>query len=390
MVTPIKDGLQRLKTQIRQIFCLVITCWLLVTLAQAQWSAYVRVAIIQDSASLNLKVNSFYEVLDSKTNKVLYKGKGLRTTVTAFKGGIVLGRINLNADKVLIKANDPEAIVINGRRFRGMFEFIKKDNLQLLVINHIELEDYIKGVLYNEASHYWPQEALKALAVACRTFALNQMQANKDKDFDVTSDIYSQVYGGKSSERYRTNKAVEKTQGLVLTYNGKIFPAYYHATCAGKTEDASILWNVDIAPLKGVNCGFCSDSPHYKWHAVLSSDEIREKLGNSGRNIKNIKDIVILARDTSGRIANLKIVSDEKEIEISAKDLRIILGPNIIRSTNFTAHVVSNDVVFEGLGWGHGVGMCQWGAYFMAKQGKGCEEILKYYYPGSNVETFRF
>ena len=308
MVTPIKDGLQRLKTQIRQIFCLVITCWLLVTLAQAQWSAYVRVAIIQDSASLNLKVNSFYEVLDSKTNKVLYKGKGLRTTVTAFKGGIVLGRINLNADKVLIKANDPEAIVINGRRFRGMFEFIKKDNLQLLVINHIELEDYIKGVLYNEASHYWPQEALKALAVACRTFALNQMQANKDKDFDVTSDIYSQVYGGKSSERYRTNKAVEKTQGLVLTYNGKIFPAYYHATCAGKTEDASILWNVDIAPLKGVNCGFCSDSPHYKWHAVLSSDEIREKLGNSGRNIKNIKDIVILARDTSGRIANLKIV----------------------------------------------------------------------------------
>ena len=390
MVTPIKDGLQRLKTQIRQIFCLVITCWLLVTLAQAQWSAYVRVAIIQDSASLNLKVNSFYEVLDSKTNKVLYKGKGLRTTVTAFKGGIVLGRINLNADKVLIKANDPEAIVINGRRFRGMFEFIKKDNLQLLVINHIELEDYIKGVLYNEASHYWPQEALKALAVACRTFALNQMQENKDKDFDVTSDIYSQVYGGKASERYRTSEAVEETKDLMLTYNGKIFPAYYHASCAGKTEDASILWNIDIAPLKGVNCGFCSDSPHYKWHAVLSSDEIREKLGNSGHNIKNIKDIVILARDTSGRITNLKIVSDEKEIEISAKDFRNILGPNIIRSTDFTTHAVSNDVVFEGLGWGHGVGMCQWGAYFMAKQGKTFEEILKYYYPGSNVETIRF
>jgi stage II sporulation protein D len=390
MVTPIKDGLHRFKTRITQIFCLVIACWLLVTLAQAQRSAYVRVAIIQDSASLNLKVNSFYEVLDSKTNKVLYKGKGLRTTVTAFKGGIVLGRINFNADKVLIKANDPEAIVINGRRFRGMFEFIKKNNLHLLVINHIELEDYIKGVLYNEASHYWPQEALKALAVACRTFALNRTQENKSRDFDVTSDIYSQVYGGKSSERYRTNKAVEKTQGLVLTYNGKIFPAYYHATCAGKTEDASILWNIDIAPLKGVNCGFCSDSPHYKWHAVLSSDEIREKLGNNGHNIKNIKDIVILARDTSGRVANLKIVSDEKEIEISAKDLRIMLGPNIIRSTNFTAHVVNNDVVFEGLGWGHGVGMCQWGAYFMAKQGKGFEEILKYYYPGSNVETFRF
>jgi stage II sporulation protein D len=383
MVTPINR-------RIVLIIILVISYQLSAISCFAQSVKYIRVAIIQDIESLNLKVNSFYEVLDSKANKVLYKGKALRTTVTAFKGGIVLGKINFNADKVLIKANDPEAIVINGRRFRGMFEFIKKDNLHLLVINHIELEDYIKGVLYNEASHYWPREALKALAVACRTFALNQMQANKDKDFDVTSDIYSQVYGGKASERYRTNKAIEKTQGLVLTYNGKIFPAYYHATCAGKTEDASVLWNIDIAPLKGVNCGFCSDSPHYKWHAVLSSDEIREKLGNSGYNIKNIKDIVILTRDSSGRIANLKIVSDEKEIEISAKDLRNILGPNIIRSTNFTANVVSNDIVFEGLGWGHGVGMCQWGAYFMAKQGKGFEEILKYYYPGSNVETFRF
>ena len=356
----------------------------------AEADQYVRVSIVQDVSSLRLKVNGFYEIIIPESQKVLYRGKNLNTTVTAYKEGISIGTVDANTKSVLIKPADTDAIVIDDRKFRGDIQIIKKDNLNLWVINHIELEDYIKGILYHEASHFWPMEALKAQAVACRTYAVYQMEENRQKDFDLTSDIYSQVYGGKTSERYRTNTAVEQTRGGILAYQGKVFPAYFHATCAGHTEDASVLWNINIPPLKGVACGFCQDSPHFSWHVVLSQSEVAEKLNKAGYKINNIKEINIAGRDNSGRIASLKIVTAKKNISIPAKDFRNIIGPNIIRSTNFQVSVVTEDIVFEGLGWGHGVGLCQWGAYFMDKKGYNYKDILKYYYPGSDVETLRF
>ena len=358
---------------------------LLATVNSIESSKYVRVAIIQDTKSLDLKVTGSYEITDARAKKVLSKGKNLKTTLTSYKEGILLGGMNFNMDKIFIQSVDHALIIINGRRFRGNMEFVKKDNLGLVVINYIELEDYIKGILYHEVSHYWPIEALKAQAVVCRTYALNQMQENKSKDYDVTADIYSQVYGGRTSERYRTNEAVESTRGEVLTFEGDIFPAYYHATCAGHTEDASLLWNIDIPPLKGVACNYCKNSPHFKWHTVLSTQEVGDALAKSEYKIKAIKDILIDGKDRSGRIINLKLVSDEKNIKVPAKDFRNIIGPNILRSTNFKVKVIENDVVFEGLGWGHGVGLCQWGAYFMAKEGDTFRQILEYYYPGSKV-----
>jgi len=356
----------------------------------AQSSNYVRVAIIQDVASLRLKIKGFYEVIDAVSNKSLYRGKHLNTTVTTYKYGILIGDIKANIDKLLIKSDDPDAIIINGRAFRGNIQFIKKDNLHLLVVNHIELEDYIKGILYHEASHYWPMEALKAQATVCRAYAVYEMQENKLKDYDVTSDIYSQVYGGRTSERYRTNRAVNETKGQILTYRDKVFPSYFHATCGGRTEDASMLWDINIAPLKGVFCDFCKISPHFRWHCVLNLKEIEEKLAKAGHKINNIKDIIILDKDNSGRIRDLKITSLGKDLKVRAKDFRNVIGPNIIRSTNFQVKVMDEDAVFEGFGWGHGVGLCQWGAYFMAKTGYNAEQILKYYYPQSDVKTIRF
>ena len=356
---------------------------LLGTVNSIESSKYVRVAIIQDTKFLDLKVAGSYEITDLSGSKVLSFGKNLKTTLTTYKEGILLGGMNFNMDKIFIQSVEGALIIINGRRFRGNMEFIKKDNSGLEVINYIELEDYIKGILYHEVSHYWPIEALKAQAVVCRTYALNQMQENKSRDYDVTADIYSQVYGGRTSERHRTNKAVEATRGEVLTFEGDIFPAYYHATCAGHTEDASLLWNNDIPPLKGVACNYCKNSPHFKWHTVLSTQEVGDALVKSEYKIKAIKDILIDGKDRSGRIINLKLISDEENIKIPAKDFRNIIGPNILKSTNFKVKVIENDVVFEGFGWGHGVGLCQWGAYFMAKEGGTYQQILEYYYPGS-------
>ena len=375
----------RFRLFIKAITILVVTCHLSPVTCRAEPSNYIRVAILQDAASLGLKVNGGYEIIDLANKKFLSRGKNLNTTVTVYKDSIWIDGKGFNTSKLSIKAGNSDAIKIDSRRFRGDIQLIKGSDFLLSAINNIELEDYIKGILYHEASHYWPDDALRAQAIVCRSYAIYQMQENVSKDYDVTSDIYSQVYGGSISERYRTNKAVSETKGLVLTYQGRYFPSYYHATCGGHTEDASLLWNIDMAPLRGVPCNFCKDSPHFQWHNVLSEEEVRGQLIKAGYQLHNIKNIMISQRDESGRVMNLKIRTDKKDINIPAKDFRNILGPNIVRSTNFSIKVVDHDIVLEGFGWGHGVGMCQWGAYFMAKQGYSYKQVLEYYYPGSQI-----
>ncbi|MDO8661977.1 MAG: SpoIID/LytB domain-containing protein [Candidatus Omnitrophota bacterium] len=368
---------------------ITLTCLLVISIFSPTYaSETVRIAIIQDTSSLSLKIKGFFQIRDLEKHKIIYHAKSIETTVTTYKSGIVIGGIKPASDKLLIESDDPEAFLINGKSFRGNIQLIKKSNNKLLVINCIELEDYIKGILYHESSHYWPMEALKAQAIISRTYALYQMQENRRKDFDLTSDIYSQVYGGEASERFRTNKAVDETQGKALFFKGKIIPAYFHATCGGHTEDAALLWNIDLAPLKGVVCPYCKESPHFNWHYDFGLKDIEKKLSAKGFKLKNITNLGIEGKDASGRITNLIINSEQGETKVSAKDFRETIGPNLIRSTNFSVAIEGKDAVFEGIGWGHGVGLCQWGAYFMAKDGKSAEEILKYYYPGTNVKTF--
>jgi stage II sporulation protein D len=378
MVTQIK-----LKIRCILFITAVLVIGYVVSVYAAEQERYVRVAILQDASSFSLRIKGFYEVSTQEQDKALYRGKNLKATVAPYAKGIFIGK-SFPYEKVTIKTEDSDAITIDGRKFRGKIRLIKKGNT-LLVVNYIELEDYLKGILYHEVSHYWPKEALKAQAIISRSYAMYQCQENKHKDFDLTNDIYSQVYGGKTSERYRTTKAVEETESMVLTYKDKLFPAYFHATCAGHTEDAASLWNINIIPLKGVSCFYCQASPHFNWHYVISLDEFRLKLKEAGYKIDDIQGIEIVNRNKSGRIIQLKIISSKTELKINAKDLRNIIGPNIIRSTNFNLGLAERDVVFEGFGWGHGVGLCQWGAYAMAKQGGSYQEILKYYYPESNI-----
>ncbi len=354
----------------------------------AQAEKYVRVLILKDKPAVNFKINGFFEIQDAISKKVLYRGKNLKATITVQKNRISIGKTSFKNNMILLKSDDPEAIYLGRRQFRGDLIFIR-DGLLLSVVNHIEIDDYVAGVLIYETSHYWPIEALKAMVVVVRTYAIYQAGENAGKDYDLTSDIYSQVYGGSAGERYRLNESVEQTKDIMLTFQGKILPAFHHATCAGHTEDASMLWNIDLAPLKGVFCDFCKESPHYNWHQVSEEKEIREKLKGAGYDINKINDIVILGKDASGRIKDLRIMSDKNDITISCKDFRNMIGPNLIKSTNFSVSLVNGDVVFVGLGWGHGVGLCQWGAYFMAKQGYSYEQILKYYFPDSELSGIK-
>ena len=372
------------------IFVLFLTITSAGTLYPAESDNTIRVAIVQDVTSFSLRVKGRFEVYDLNAKKLIAKASSLRKqAVRILNNKIIIRGIPGSVSALQIAPLKGGYVFINGRIFRGRINLIVKPNGKILVVNELGVEDYLRGILCQEVAPWWPMDALKSQAIIARSYALYQKQFPKDKDFDLTSDIYSQVYGGKSSERWRTNRAVDLTRGRILTYQGKLFPTYYHATCGGHTEDASKLWNVDLVPLKGVVCNFCVHSPHYKWQAKMSLQDISSKLILKGFRIQEISGIEIIGYDGSGRISGLEIKSQDKGFPVSAKDFRQALGPNIIRSANFTSRIDSGAVHFEGLGWGHGVGLCQWGMQEMAREGSKYEQILKYYFPQSELSTFK-
>lgn len=346
----------------------------------------VRIAVLQDASSAYIKVKGSFEIYDLISGKLIYRGKNLQNQlIRGSPSKIAFLKIDSNSARIKIKPLRKGLVYINNRPFRESVNLIRKENGNILIVNEINIEDYIKGVLSHEVAPWWPHEALRAQAIVARTYALYHLRFTALKDFDLTSDIYSQVYGGKAAERWRTNRAVDLTRGLILTFKDDLFATYYHATCGGHTEDAKNLWKVEIAPLVGVECKFCAGSPHYRWEANLTLDELKSRLNNKGFQVSDITGIEIIDHNTSGRITQLEIKSQANSLIVSAKDFRQALGPNLIRSTNFILKIISGYVYFEGLGWGHGVGLCQWGAYFMAKKGYKYEQILMYYFPQSKI-----
>ena len=347
----------------------------------------VRVAIVRDARQVNLQIEGQYAFLDPATAKIIAKGPRLpRSTVRLLDKGMFVGGNAYPYKRIIIQPMHGTAVKINNHDFRGDVFLLRTPESRITAINNIYVEDYVKGVLYHEVSHHWPMEALKAQAVATRTYALYETGQSKNKDYDVTNDIYSQVYGGKDSERYRTGLAVERTAAEVFTYKGKVLPAYFHATCAGMTEDVKEVWDMDgdLAPLKGVPCLFCKDSPHMHWLKNFRLKDIQDRLNERGYKIGLVKDLAIVDRTRSGRIKTLKIIDrDGKELVMKGRDFRELMGPNVLKSNNYDVDMKGYYVDLVGKGWGHGVGMCQWGARGMALQQFNYQQILDYYYPGA-------
>jgi len=347
----------------------------------------VRIAVLKEADNFVISIRGQYKIINPGDDQLLEQGRRLRKSrVVARSNGAHIGRKFYGIKHIQIIAQKDISLYSKGKvkRYRGSVDIYVSKN-KLLVVNALPLEEYIKGVLYHEVPHKWPLEVIKAQAVAARTYALYQMEVHKDQLYDVTRDIYSQVYGGRSAERYRTNIAADRTRGEIMLYEGKVLPAYFHSTCAGHTEDASELWNHNLRPLKGVSCQFCRQAPHYSWKKNFQSKMVQDKLNQNGYHLGLIKEIKVLQRNESGRIKTLRMTTrDNQSVTISGKKFRDIIGPNHLKSNLYDIEM--NGYYFDviGQGWGHGVGMCQWGAYQMAVERYGYKEILKHYYPGIN------
>jgi len=378
------------KTLKRLVFFAAAIC--LVAAAQTGFGkepATIRVVLASGRSQAVFAVAGTYELVDVRSGALLKKGRNLFSSkVEAVDHGIRIGKKDWPVDQILIKARRKAAIRVNNRLYRGDLIIAREKDGRLLLVNVVELEAYLKGVLVREISPKWPLDAIKAQAVAARTYALYQKEVMKDKLYDVTADVSSQVYGGSGSEKNRTNRAVNFTAGEVLTYDGKVFPTYFHATCGGVTENASELWKTSVEPLAGGRmCSFCASSPHYFWKRALDLKTIQKKLGSRYTLPGDCANLAVKERNPTGRVRTL-VLKDQKgrAMEISAKDFRQLVGPDVVRSTNFSITLEQGKVTLSGKGWGHGVGLCQWGALGMSRKGYGYEKILSFYYPGAKLQ----
>jgi stage II sporulation protein D len=280
-------------------------------------------------------------------------------------------------------------IEVDGLKYRGNMEIVHDGQGTLTVINDVALEDYVEGVLAGEIPHDWPLEALKAQAIAARTFAFLKMldARQKGQTCDVENTTFYQVYQGTGKVDDDMKRAVRETRGEILVYRNRPIEAYFHSNCGGHTTAAKDVWGKDQPYLRSVACDFGNNGAHYRWKATVPIRDIVRKLKAIGVTLSDVVRISGLDMDGGDRIVNLDILdSDGRVHTIKASAFRMALGPDLVKSTHFNARVEGDQVLFDGKGWGHGVGLCQEGAQGMANQGYGAFDILRHYYLGVMIE----
>lgn len=191
-----------------------------------------------------------------------------------------------------------------------------------------------------------------------------------------------QVYQGSDIEDSRAARGVEETAGEVLTFDGNIIQAFYHSNCGGHTEAAANVWGYPLPYLQGVDCKYCATAPSFRWEQALPLKKIETQLRAAGYNTTGLKDILPGARNASGRMSEVIVVTSAGKVTVSAPKFRMAVGSTVIKSTNFDIKTAGDSATFSGIGYGHGVGLCQWGAKQRALDGFDYREILAYYYPG--------
>ena len=289
----------------------------------------------------------------------------------------------------------------DGNRYPGTLRIVVRDDGGLDVVNAVDVERYVACVVVNEVWPTFETEAYRAQAIAARTFVLHEMLRRSRAEFDVTATQGSQVYRGIRTDEpgRRAAEASRYTRGIVLTYRSqsedRLFCTYYSAACGGMSQSAAIFGREnDIEPLSGgVRCDYCKIAPGktYRWGPVrLRKQQVRSRLLAKYpelRSLGEIQEVSVVERTSSGRPVRLRITGSSGEShDMLAERFRLAMGGSEIKSTDFKIRVTGREIIFEnGRGFGHGLGLCQWGMQGQALQGKRAGEILQYYYPGSKL-----
>ncbi|MDI9594800.1 MAG: SpoIID/LytB domain-containing protein [Atribacterota bacterium] len=378
-------------------------------------------------------------------------------------------------------------ILVNNRPYRGSLT-LKNIQGHLIVINHLYLDDYIRGTIKMEINPHWPEEAVKAQIVAARTYAVKNLSRHHDQGCDFCASSHCQVYGGVNAEDPITNKLIDSIKGLILTYQNQPAGVCFHSESGGYTDSALNVWGRSVPYLVSVESPWESDSPHAQWELEISSEELARSLQRAGFIQGSIVDVQVQPNSGSHRVREFLIQTTLKRYRIPASKVREALGYDRLPSTYFELTPInktmlpsrptpkpkatplpstpisgnpgsddkdpgyremldkdwnlddiltflslreqerqksnsrkinqpspSNPVeefeekealeipdnpqityrtnsvyLFKGKGYGHGVGLSQWGARGMAMKGYSYQDILFHYFPGCEIKKARF
>lgn len=450
----------------KKVFFSILICSLLITLLYDKSYAdenninYLNIKLTRPLVENNL-IN-----MSSDSGFTLYDYNDKTNIYSTIHDIIIRAMLNENGDIVLLDLEDniietlpkdgsiiigsnsidSPMIMIEEDRYRDYIKLVNKNN-EIMVINHVALENYLYGVVPREMPSTFHLEALKAQAIASRTYAIHNINKHGIDGYSLCDTTHCQVYSGADGEKPTTNLAVDETRGILAYYNGEIIDAQYHSTSSGYTEDSSNIWGGNLPYLKSVEDNFSTEAPYSNWSLSINIRDLNNKLIASGINIGQVKGIEELSTTSTGKVDKLKIIGTIGDQIITATKFRSMVGTNILKSEWFsiknsniettnnqvyvidgetmepkaininTAYILdglnkktvsrstvsralgndrqvsigglrpisTSEILIEGKGYGHGVGMSQYGAKKMAELGYSFEEILKHYYTGIDV-----
>ncbi len=338
----------------------------------AEAAVQLRVAVKQNVKQIQVGSSTNAIVSDS-SGRQLGQITGMSSFI-ARSGSRGVSLREWQSGELIIQPQDNGHVWIGDRWYRGKTRLINQ-NGNLLAINNVDMEEYLYSVVGAEAIPSWPIEALKAQAVAARTYALNKRSESKSNFYDLDTTTATQVYKGLNSEYSSTHEAVNQTIGQVMTYNSTPILAVFHSSSGGHTENVEDVWTQKLAYLRGVT-DYDQQAPVYQWNANFSRSDLSRRIGGVG----NVKSLVPQKRTPQGRIVSMKVVGDRGAKVLTGSQIRQALD---LRSTLFNISGNGSTFQITGKGFGHGIGLSQWGAYGLANQGYNYQQILGHYYQNS-------
>ena len=354
--------------------------------------------------------------LVDRDGRVAAEGRaGDRLSLSSQGGAVTLvGRAGSRrelAGPLSLAAVKPEAVIsVNQRRYRGTLSILAADS-GVRIVNRVGVEAYLRGVVPRELGVRGPGDraALEAQAVAARSYVVARL-GNTSRAYDVTATTADQVYGGVDAENALADAAVAATDGLVLTYNGRAVSAPYHSTCGGSTAAADEIWRSQTEPylqrvsdrIPGTDRYYCDIAPRFRWERSWRADSLTAVVERYLRSyaqvppgpVGEVRRVDVDGETPSGRVAALWIETSRGRYRLRGNDVRYVLrspSGELLNSTYFSPEVVSSPdgrltrLTVRGRGYGHGVGMCQWGAIGRARAGQDFRTILRTYFPGTTV-----
>lgn len=350
----------------------------------------IEVGLITSPQQIKLGSNQKATLINTLTKKEISKTNKNETLIIKNIDGLISISLNKADNKLgsftgpitFIPENKTSLVHYNNKWYRGGFVILtNKDKSNITIVNKVDLEDYLLSVVPSEIPNKWDSEALKAQAVAARSYSIGYLNRRRSKGYDLESTVEDQVYLGTSAEKKTTSDAVKETSGLILLdKNNKPFIALYHSSAGGYTDSIENIWDKEPSEHLKPQPDYDDNSPHFKWERTHSLAEISKLL--SSLDLGTVEKIKPLSRSFSERIMWIEVTGTKNKVKMRGDEFRRSLK---LPSSKFNLKIEDDQVKFAGRGYGHGLGLSQWGSKALAEQGFTYKDILAHYYPGTKL-----